>query len=82
MLKNSLFSEGAKRARDRRAALRIAASDIAEIVGDVPMLTDTRGDIGVLKAPLVAGLALYFNAAGVPRAQFIERAYRHPAALP
>jgi hypothetical protein len=60
----------------------LAASDIAEIVGDVPTLTDTRGDIGVLKAPLVAGLALYFKAAGVRRAQFIERSYRHPAALP
>jgi hypothetical protein len=82
MLKNSLSSEDAKQARDRRAALRIAASDIAEIVGDVPTLTDTRGDIGVPKAPLVAGLALYFKAAGVRRAQFIERAYRHPAALP
>ena len=81
MLKNSLSLEVAKRARDRRAALRLAASDIAEIVGDVPTLTDTRGDIGVLKAPLVAGLALYFKAAGVQRAQFIERAYRHPAAL-
>jgi len=81
MLKNSLSSEDAKRGRDRRTALRRAASDIAEIVGDVPTLTDTRGDIGVLKAPLVAGLALYFKAAGVPRARFIERAYRHPAAL-
>jgi len=82
MLKRSLSSEVAKRGRDRRAALRLAASDIAEIVGEVPTLADRRGDIGVLKAPLVAGLALYFKAAGVPRAQFIERAYQHPAALP
>ena len=82
MLKRRLSSEGVKRGRERRAALRLAASDIAEIVGDVPTLTDRRGDVGVLKAPLVAGLALYFKAAGVPRAQFVERAYQHPAAVP
>ena len=81
MRKRRSPSEDAKRGRDHRASLRLAASDIAEIVGDVPTLSDRRGDIGVLKAPLVAGLALYFNAAGVPRAQFIERAYQHPAAL-
>ena len=81
MVKRTLSSEGAKRARNRRATLRLTASDIAEIVGDVPTLTNTRGDIGLLKAPLVAGLALYFKAAGVPRSQFIKRAYHHPAAL-